>query len=217
MVTADRVEVVAPPRMAELEIHGFVSSNSDWVEKTKSRLKAAMVATPKLLPEQFATGAEVCFQGHSWPLVIHRSTLKKTRVEFSEGFTIRVPDGAARTEEGPLREALCKWLKARLLREAHKIAEVHAPAFGLHPRTIRLREQKTRWGSCGIHNDIQLNWRLVFAPLSVLEYVVVHELCHIRHRDHSARFWDLVRTHLPGYRQERVWLRNHGAGLMREL
>jgi predicted metal-dependent hydrolase len=73
---------------------------------------------------------------------------------------------------------------------------------------------KTRWGSCGPRNDININWLLAFAPETVLEYVVVHELCHIRERNHSMAFWSLVAKHLSNYAQERRWLHAHGAGLM---
>ena len=76
---------------------------------------------------------------------------------------------------------------------------------------------KSRWGSCGPRNDINLNWLLAFAPPAVLEYVVVHELCHIRHRDHSARFWALVAQHLPGWAHERQWLKRQGGELLRRF
>jgi predicted metal-dependent hydrolase len=75
----------------------------------------------------------------------------------------------------------------------------------------------TRWGSCGPKGDININWLLALAPESVLEYVVVHEICHLRERNHSAAFWALVAQHLPHYAKERAWVKAHGGALMRRF
>jgi predicted metal-dependent hydrolase len=82
---------------------------------------------------------------------------------------------------------------------------------------LRIKTQKSRWGSCGPNNDINLNWLLMLAPAAALEYVVVHELCHIKHKNHSAAFWQLVAEHLPNYQQQRHWLKQHGARVMQGL
>ena len=70
--------------------------------------------------------------------------------------------------------------------------------------------QRTKWGNCSSTRNLSFNWRLVLAPPRVLEYVAVHELCHLVVPDHSARFWQLVELARPGYREERRWLRDHG-------
>ncbi|WP_156303040.1 M48 family metallopeptidase, partial [Methylogaea oryzae] len=98
-----------------------------------------------------------------------------------------------------------------------RMVQHHAVRHGLHPRSIAVRDQKTRWGSCGPRGDININWRLILAPPPVLEYVVVHELCHLRHRNHAKPFWDLVEDHLPQYREQRRWLKQHGHALMAAL
>jgi predicted metal-dependent hydrolase len=90
----------------------------------------------------------------------------------------------------------------------------HQHSMSVQSRAVRIKRMQTRWGSCGGKNDINLNWLLSFAPAAVLEYVLVHELCHIRHRDHSPSFWAMVREHCPGYAGERAWLKEHGAGLI---
>ena len=82
------------------------------------------------------------------------------------------------------------------------------------PRTLNIKNQKSRWGSCGIHNDIQINALLIIAPPAVLEYVVVHELCHIQICNHSPQFWALVADHLPDYKTPHHWLKQHGNRLM---
>jgi predicted metal-dependent hydrolase len=81
--------------------------------------------------------------------------------------------------------------------------------MGLVPVSVSFRSQKTRWGSCSSRGQISLNWRLVFAPLEVIDYVVVHELAHLKHYDHSKSFWNLVGVHIPDYLRLRQWLRDH--------
>ena len=78
---------------------------------------------------------------------------------------------------------------------------------------ISIREQKTRWGSCSSAGNLNFNWRLIFAPESVLDYVVVHELAHRKEMNHSRTFYDIVESILPDYRISRRWLRDHGSSL----
>lgn len=75
---------------------------------------------------------------------------------------------------------------------------------------ITIRNQKTRWGSCSSKKTLSFNWRLMLAPPSILDYVVVHELCHLRHMNHSAEFWHCVEQILPDYKIRRKWLKDHG-------
>jgi predicted metal-dependent hydrolase len=84
----------------------------------------------------------------------------------------------------------------------------------VEPRRIEIRDQRTRWGSCSSRGTLSFNWRLVLAPLDVLDYVVVHELCHLRVADHSRRFWELVESRRPGWRDQRDWLVEHGPELL---
>jgi predicted metal-dependent hydrolase len=94
------------------------------------------------------------------------------------------------------------------------LAEEEAERVGVAYQRIRIGGQRTLWGSCSARGTLSFNWRLVLAPLEVLDYVVVHELCHLRVPDHSTRFWALVARHRPHWRQQRDWLRRHGPELL---
>ena len=86
--------------------------------------------------------------------------------------------------------------------------------FISHPyHTITIRDQKTRWGSCSSRGNLSFNWRLMLAPPAVLDYVVVHELCHLEHMNHSKDFWQCVESILPDYKERRKWLKEHGQEL----
>ena len=88
-----------------------------------------------------------------------------------------------------------------------------AAMHGLSVAKVSIRNQRTRWGSCGRDGHITLNWRLLLMPESVREYVLIHELMHLRRLDHSPQYWRLVAAACPGYREARKWLRAHGPGL----
>jgi predicted metal-dependent hydrolase len=94
------------------------------------------------------------------------------------------------------------------------LAEEEAERLGVVYRRIRIGGQRTLWGSCSARGTLSFNWRLMLAPLEVLDYVVVHELCHLRVPDHSRRFWALVERHRPDWRRQRSWLREHGPELL---
>ena len=96
-----------------------------------------------------------------------------------------------------------------------RVAFYHQVTGGVY-QTITVRDQKSRWGSCSSRGTLSFNYRLMFAPPRVLDYVVVHELCHLTHMDHSANFWGMVERVMPDYRVYKQWLKEHGHELTLE-
>jgi predicted metal-dependent hydrolase len=94
------------------------------------------------------------------------------------------------------------------------LVDEEASVLGVEYERIQIRDQRTRWGSCSTRGTLSFNWRLVLAPFEVLDYVVVHELCHLREPNHSRRFWRLVESRRPDWRVQRDWLHEHGPELL---
>ena len=108
-------------------------------------------------------------------------------------------------------ERLERWYRREARLRISDAVHTHAGRLDLDGwRRIAIRDQRTRWGSCSTSGTLSFSWRLMMAPLAVLDYVVVHELCHLRRLDHSPHFWRLVEGALPGWRDGCDWLRRHG-------
>lgn len=220
VVKPGKIEVVAPLKVSERRIKAFVEAQQDWIRAAVKRVADKLQAVPDLAPAQYADGATVPFQGRQIPLQIKPTAAKTVRIQLhiDTAFIVYLPTGIAQQQSSELiKQSLTRWMKHQARQHATTLIEKHTPRSGLIPRSLRIKTQKSRWGSCGPRNDINLNWLLMLAPPSALEYVVVHELCHIKHKNHSRDFWQLVAEHLPDYQQQRRWLKQHGAGLMRGL
>ena len=167
----------------------------------------------------------------------HRARRWTLRVPWGEPALLTVPHWLPEREVARVVEAHRAWIEAERAkqvprlrlepaavseREARRaarelvtmLAEEEAEALGVSYRRIEVRDQRTRWGSCSPRGTLSFNWRLVLAPYEVLDYVVVHELCHLREANHSRRFWRLVESRRPGWRAQREWLREHGPELL---
>ncbi len=118
-----------------------------------------------------------------------------------------------RSTPDTLERALRAALRERARVHATRLLDGEAARLGVTYLGPRIADQRSRWGSCAASGLISLNWRLVMAPEDVLRYVVVHELCHRVHADHSAHFWALVERQMPGWAQKRQWLRTGGTRL----
>lgn len=221
VVKADRVELVAPMRMPESQIHQFALAQQDWIRQARQRVQAKSQSSLQgFAPEEYVDGVTLPFQNQELVIRLGVHPRKRLSIEGINRTTllINLPEtlhGATRQQA--IRGALEKWFKQQAQFQVSEIVDQHAPRFGLQPRSIRIKTQRSRWGSCGPHNDINLNWLLMLAPAATLEYVVVHELCHIRHKNHSPAFWQLVAQHLPDYQQARQWLKHNGQRLMQGL
>lgn len=155
------------------------------------------------------------------------------RVDDDGRVRVTIPNGGSRREADAFARRHLPWIEqqrsrltppsadAGALRALRRRAVVELPplllqkaaALGLTVNRISIRNQRTRWGSCGPDGHITLNWRLLLMPEAVRDYVIVHELMHLRRMDHSPAYWRLVAEVSPDYRAARAWLRTHGPGL----
>lgn len=109
------------------------------------------------------------------------------------------------------KEQLEKWYRKEAFAVISRKAEEFAGLLSTDFQTIRIKDQKSRWGSCSSKGNLNINWRIIMAPEPVCDYVIIHELCHLVFMDHSIHFWKLVESICPDYRQYKKWLKEKGS------
>ncbi len=192
------VVLVLPPHLATSHGLAFAMSKADW-------LASRLAALPANIP--FADGMELSLLG-----VPHR-----LRHDPAGRRGVWVTDGeihvAGHAEHFGRR--LTDWLKRRAREEITARALPMAASLGRPVGAIRLKDTRSRWGSCNRHGDLAFSWRLLLAPAGVLTYVVAHEVAHLAEMNHSAAFWRVVDSLVPDAGPSRAWLKRHGAQLHR--
>ena len=201
-VDARGVARVTMPRWGRrTEARAFAEGHVTWIERERARQLHRAAARPRLVH-----GASVLLRGLPSPVVVHANG-SATHVRVAE-LTGEVPPGA------DVHRTVLAMVRALAAHELPRRLHVLAAQYGLAVSRVTIRNQRTRWGSCSSDGRISLNWRLLQMPEHVCDYVLLHELMHLRVRNHSARFWRQVAAACPGYEQARAWLREHGDSLL---
>ena len=203
------VEVVAPLAMRDAEIAAFVRDNRRWIEAKLEAIRRRLAAHAG--SRRLVDGAKIPFRG-AWPrLQVVAGSRARPLVRYDGDICVELPDRLpAGQQESEVERVLTGWLRREARAQAKASIDRFGPRHGLVPRGVAIKAHRTLWGSCTASDVVNLNWRLILAPPAVLDYVVVHELCHLRHRHHQPPFWRLVAELLPDYGQQRRWLRANG-------
>ena len=109
-----------------------------------------------------------------------------------------------------IHSSLKKWYKKKFREVAIPRLTYFADQYNLSVNQVRIKEQKTLWGSCSSRNNINLNYLLIMAPMNVIDYVIIHELAHTIHRNHSSHFWKTVESMMPNFKEAKTWLKDYG-------
>jgi hypothetical protein len=191
------VRVMTPAAVSLSALRRFVMEHFTWIRRKQLELIRPSVAN--ILQD----GGVVPYLDKTLSLRLSLGAGSRSRVvRDSDGLHVHASDGTQ------VRDLLEGWYRRQARVHFTQRADHFVPIVGSHPASISIRGQRTRWGSCSAHGAVSLNWRLLQAPARLLDYVVVHELCHLRHLNHSVRFWGEVERVLPDYRALRRELRD---------
>jgi predicted metal-dependent hydrolase len=208
-VERDRTVIIhAPQGISDSEIQRVVESKRQWIW-------AKLHHPQKYQNRQHPPGKEVV-SGEAAPYLgrDYRIEIAETPsgdIEFTDVFLVPPARQAKR------REVLKDWYISRAQEKILGRAEQHAHALGVEFKTARIVDNRYRWGSCTVNNNVSFNWRLIKAPMFVIDYVVVHELAHLLEANHTSRFWSIVRAHTPTMEKAKLWLKEHGQFLEEEV
>jgi predicted metal-dependent hydrolase len=181
----------------------FLREKQEWVLKHITKIGACQSSNP----QELENGSVVNLQGSSYTFWVCRREVWQPQIELAgRELRLHVPANF----KGDTKETVKAWVKNRAATVIRGETDQLAPRIGVNYTNVSIRDQKTKWGSCSRKGNLSFNWRLILFPHQVLRYVVIHELCHLRHFNHSPRFWSLVERHDPNYRESIEWLKEHG-------
>lgn len=208
-VERDRTVVVrAPERLAEDEVHRFVDAKRPWIlEKLRSPQKYADRLHPP--GKEVVSGESASFLGRDYRIEI--ADTGSGNVEFDHLFTVPPAQTTKR------REVLREWYIAQAKEKILARTRQHAKDLGVEFTSARIVDNRCRWGSCTVGHSVNFNWRLIKAPMFVIDYVIVHELAHLIEPNHTPAFWSIVRAKTPTMEKAKTWLREHGQMLEEEI
>lgn len=193
-----KVIVRAPLKASQRQIRQFVETKIGWILEKKAQAQQQ----PPQTARQFTAGERFPYLGREYALSVVSGP--RAGLRFEAGFFLNQNSQA---EAALLFE---KWYKAAARKVLTERVRFYAQKFGLKYQKIRISSARTRWGSCSSRDTLSFTWRLVMAPLEVVDYVVIHELAHLRHPNHSAAFWAEVAGMMPDYKRQRDWLKKNG-------
>lgn len=195
------VIVTSPFGVSEKTIYNIIKEKEEWIVGKVSLMKKAMSFEKREIKD----GCKFWFLGKELELEIINSdkVMQNSKIENEK---IRVFIGL----NDVVKDRIIKLYR----REAEKIlnerTDIYSKIIGVNPNKVFIKDQKTLWGSCSSRKNINYNYRIIMAPIEIVDYIVVHELCHLIHMNHSKSYWNTVQSILPDYQQRRKWLKSNG-------
>jgi predicted metal-dependent hydrolase len=203
------VTVRAPKRLSGEKIRSLVLKKARWIFNRREQIKRERALHA---PKEFKSGESFPYLGRQYHLEVLQTLEEPDNPCHLTKGRIRVKvDARLKNKEakGAVRDALITWYKNRVKSKIIERLPLLTRQLGRWPASIQIKDQKCRWGSCSRKGAIHLNWKIIMAPVCVMDYLIVHELCHLIHQNHSAAYWKEVEALVPDYRKMRDWLRIH--------
>jgi predicted metal-dependent hydrolase len=201
-VERDRCVIVhAPAGVTEEKIHQVVESKRQWIfEKIGHPQKYQGLPHPP--GKELVSGESALYLGREYRIEMVKTGL--SQIQFAQGFFIPA------TQEDQRVEALRAWYIGKAKAKIPPRVQRHARELGVNVAEVKIVDNRYRWGSCTLKDNVTFNWRLMKAPMFVIDYVIVHELAHLIEANHTPRFWNIVRTQAPRMGKAKAWLKEHG-------
>ena len=199
-VERDRSIIVRAPDFLSAErIEAIVQSKKQWIkEKLNHSQKYPLESENK----EFVSGETLMYLGRNYELLVVDDDVNG--IQFDQKFII------GKNNQAKANELFKEWYLAQALKKLEPLAIKYAKNLGVKYNAFKTSEMKYRWGSCTPANNIIFNWRIIKAPMYVLEYLVAHELVHLMEGNHTPRFWNILSIQVPNYERAKTWLKKNG-------
>jgi predicted metal-dependent hydrolase len=208
-----RVVVRAPASVDEERLIVLVRQKGPWILRQLARIQST---NRHKVEKEFISGESFPYLGKNYRLkVLADGSDTPASVELQAGRLWVVSNSSldAQDRRYHIRDAIIKWYQERAWDVLTRRVEALSKKTGVRPTRVNVKSQLRRWGSCTRNGTLNLNWRIIMAPSSIIDYVVAHELCHLKIHNHSSDFWQFLGAILPDYQKLREWLRNNGQHL----
>jgi len=206
------VSVVAPVRINQEDLEAIIRKKCPWI--LKKLIEFREIHDPQK-PLKFLSGEKIQYLGRRYKLKVHRMPADvKPELRFlNNRFVATVPSNMGANQTEILRTLCVNWLKSKGHEKLQDRVKHFSNMMSLSPSQLIVKDQEKRWGSCTKSGAILINWRIMMAPMRIVDYVVVHELAHLKYPDHSTDFWKTIQSVMPDYGQRKEWLRINGPSL----
>ncbi len=194
-----RLIVRAPHAATRAQIEAVVAQKAAWIAKTRARLASQAAQHP---PKTFSPGEQFWYLGEQYPLRL--TDRQRPLLDLDGAFNL------SRQARSQAKDVFIAWYREETRQITQSLIEPYVKHYGFKVNQVRVTSARTRWGSCSGKGNLNFTYRLCMAPLSVVEYVVVHELVHLNVPNHSRAFWAEVARINPTYQTSRAWLKQHG-------
>ena len=191
--------VHAPMHANEAMINKFVAEKESWIQKKQDQ---ARTFYPTFVPKEYVDGEGFLYLGAIYQLQLGQG--KKPQLDLNGTFRL----AEASLPKAPL--VFERWYRKQAFVIISERVRFYAEKYGIQYKQVRITSARTRWGSCSQEGTLSFAWRLIMAPLPIIDYVVVHELSHVQVKNHSKRFWNKLNVLMPDYRQRIEWLERNG-------
>lgn len=208
-VERDRSVIIhAPEGTSEAKIREIVKSKRQWIyEKTRHVQKFSELPHPP--GKELVSGESARYLGRNYQIEIVQNGASK--IQFEQRFLIPA------SFSGERKTVLREWYIAKAEEKILPRVKSFARELGVEPANAKIADNRYRWGSCTAKNSVSFNWRIIKAPMYVVDYIIVHELAHLLENNHTPRFWNIVRTQSPKMEKAKLWLKENGQLLEEEI
>jgi predicted metal-dependent hydrolase len=199
-----KIVIYVPYRTMQEEIERFIEKSRSWVSQKLLERERSIRETKR----GFAPGERFFYLGESYPLSIESNGNKGPPLKLSFGKFILDKN---RVDEA--RDLFTLWYRAEAKETLKERVDYYSHRLLLFPKAVRITSARSRWGSCSGDNRLSFSWRIMMASLDVIDYILIHELAHIKEKNHSKRFWNYLESIIPDYKERRIWLKENGYSL----
>jgi len=204
------VQVVIPGRFPLAKVDALVRGKAEWIQRKLVQYREIQAQYPS---KQYISGEMFTCLGRDYRLQVMEGAKASVSVRQNT-LQVGIPYGFSPEQRALfIAKALETWFREQANQHLIERTAHYAARMRVTPASIGIKSYRSRWGSCHADGRIYFNWRMIMAPPFVVDYVVVHELCHLVHHNHSRDYWSLVESSMPEYRDAKCWLKQHGHGL----